>query len=115
VGVTFAQYAARAARKGLAFELTEESFDVKCRAACAYCRKEPGPSHRNGVDRVDNSRGYTEDNCVSCCSECNQMKGAMTGADFFAGARAVAAHLQGCVPSSDVTCLRCISARATTV
>jgi hypothetical protein len=43
------------------------------------------------------------------------MKGAMTGADFFAGARAVAAHLQGCVPSSDVTCLRCISARATTV
>lgn len=30
----------------------------------------------NGVDRLDSSMGYTPDNCVPCCWECNNMKGA---------------------------------------
>lgn len=28
----------------------------------------------NGVDRLDNTKGYTEDNSVSCCYQCNTMK-----------------------------------------
>lgn len=31
----------------------------------------------NGVDRVDNSIGYTDDNCVSCCKICNNSKSAL--------------------------------------
>jgi hypothetical protein len=31
--------------------------------------------YTNGVDRIDNSRGYLLDNCVPCCWDCNQMKG----------------------------------------
>lgn len=27
-----------------------------------------------GVDRLDSAKGYTHDNCVSCCSCCNRMK-----------------------------------------
>lgn len=28
----------------------------------------------NGIDRKDSSKGYTIDNCVPCCTECNTMK-----------------------------------------
>ena len=28
----------------------------------------------NGVDRIDSSKGYLPDNCVSCCPMCNTMK-----------------------------------------
>lgn len=28
----------------------------------------------NGIDRVDNSKDYSADNCVPCCVQCNTMK-----------------------------------------
>jgi hypothetical protein len=28
----------------------------------------------NGVDRIDNSIGYTKENCVPCCTICNWAK-----------------------------------------
>lgn len=37
----------------------------------------------NGIDRVDNNRGYELDNCVSCCTICNTMKMNYTQEDFF--------------------------------
>lgn len=40
---------------------------------CCYCGKR-GP---NGVDRIDNNRGYYTANCVSCCWECNRIKGTL--------------------------------------
>ena len=27
-----------------------------------------------GIDRKDNNKGYTNDNCVPCCGFCNKMK-----------------------------------------
>lgn len=38
-----------------------------------YC-KNSDPQPLNGIDRIDSSKGYTIDNCVSCCPLCNQMK-----------------------------------------
>lgn len=32
----------------------------------------------NGIDRVDNKRGYEQDNIVPCCWNCNRAKGSMT-------------------------------------
>lgn len=29
----------------------------------------------NGIDRKDNDKGYEINNCVSCCSKCNEAKG----------------------------------------
>jgi 5-methylcytosine-specific restriction endonuclease McrA len=40
----------------------------------------------NGLDRVDNSRGYTVDNVVTCCATCNRAKGTMTAGEFLAWA-----------------------------
>jgi len=28
----------------------------------------------NGIDRIDNTKGYTPENCVPCCFEVNAMK-----------------------------------------
>lgn len=36
----------------------------------------------SGVDRLDNARGYTQDNCVPCCKRCNIAKSTMTVAEF---------------------------------
>ncbi len=36
----------------------------------------------NGIDRVDNERGYLTDNTVPCCWECNDMKATSTAEEF---------------------------------
>lgn len=36
----------------------------------------------NGIDRKDSSIGYLLENCVSCCSKCNQIKMDMSETDF---------------------------------
>jgi hypothetical protein len=37
----------------------------------------------NGIDRVDNKKGYVKDNCVSCCKYCNFAKHTMTEDEFY--------------------------------
>ena len=37
----------------------------------------------NGLDRVDNAAGYTEDNAVPCCKYCNFAKHTMSESDFY--------------------------------
>lgn len=74
IGKTFLRRAhatkSSAAQRGLVFELsTEELFRLVC-GECHYCGLQ-GP---NGVDRVDNSLGYTPTNCVSACEQCNIAK-----------------------------------------
>lgn len=38
----------------------------------------------NGVDRIDSSKGYLFDNCVSCCGQCNIAKSDYTKEEFIA-------------------------------
>jgi 5-methylcytosine-specific restriction endonuclease McrA len=87
-------YKAAARRRNYAWELTDAQFDALIQNACHYCG-EP-PSFRkdwkrfsdafkcNGVDRMDNSLGYADANCVTACKDCNRMKGTMAYADFIA-------------------------------
>lgn len=50
---------------------------------CHYCKKEVNWSEYTkadkkggyNLDRVDNAKWYTRDNCVVCCSRCNKSKG----------------------------------------
>jgi hypothetical protein len=51
---------------------------------CFYCKAEPiqkcswvgydNDFVYNGIDRVDNSKGYEINNCVPCCIICNKSK-----------------------------------------
>ena len=36
----------------------------------------------NGIDRIDNDKDYTVENCVSCCKICNVSKNNMTLKEF---------------------------------
>jgi hypothetical protein len=61
--------------------LTKEQFDTITKQPCYYCgiMQEKG---FNGIDRMDSIKGYEIENCVSCCTECNMMKGAVDNITF---------------------------------
>ena len=83
-------YKSRALKKGLEFSLTENEFDTFIKSNCYYCKKETTMSNSNGVDRKDNMVGYTTENCVSCCSECNYMKGSLNDNEFIESCKKIA-------------------------
>lgn len=64
-----------AQNRGLAFELTEEKHIELISALCFYCNTEPKELEHyiryNGVDRINNAKGYLADNVVPCCTVCN--------------------------------------------
>lgn len=61
---------ARRKNRNIKFELTKEQVQVLCESPCFYCGKE----RCLGIDRKDNHKDYTNDNCVPCCGFCNRMK-----------------------------------------
>lgn len=53
---------------------------------CTYCgnydRTTQDGQQMVGIDRIDNSLGYTKENCQSCCKVCNIMCGRLTVEQF---------------------------------
>lgn len=89
----FRQYKQAAKMRGYIFDLTEKQFAKLTQQNCHYCGAKPNNKQKtrtnyhevyiyNGLDRVDNTKGYTIDNVVSCCKICNNKKGAMTLREF---------------------------------
>lgn len=80
--------------RSLEFKIDDNQFRKLTKQNCYYCGLGPstiqhsknnsGDYIYNGIDRVDNSRGYEIDNCVSCCSVCNRMKRELNIDDFMA-------------------------------
>jgi len=71
------------------FDLTDLEFQTLIFQECHYCDKKASNDYRslgillyNGIDRVDNSMGYTVKNCVPCCKVCNTAKSNMTQTEF---------------------------------
>lgn len=96
----FRTYQREAANRGYTFNLSLEVFTRLTSAPCFYCGVPPLQVHKNmqrymapypynGIDRVDTTNGYIEDNCVTCCGECNRMKRTATYEDFIARCRRV--------------------------
>lgn len=82
----YVAYKTGARRRGLEFALTKKEFlDIVTRP-CIYCGADKSQIHRKndgrrngqfiytGIDRYDNKKGYTVDNCVPCCAKCNRIK-----------------------------------------
>lgn len=64
-------YKGNAKRRGIEFNLTEEEFLTYWQQDCFYCGSVIATI---GIDRIDSFVGYSENNIVSCCYECNVMK-----------------------------------------
>ena len=66
-----------AKRRGLEWSISEEQYEfIVSSGACGYCNDRL-PQTNGGLDRKDNSLGYTIDNVVPCCFSCNRIKGAL--------------------------------------
>lgn len=80
-------YKKGASRANRPFKLTEEQFISVATKNCAYCGAAPEiGAYRvacNGIDRIDNTKGYTMDNVAPCCMRCNYMKNKLTKEEFF--------------------------------
>lgn len=94
------------------FNLTESSFNVIVKDNCYYCGenaplKQFKRSTRNhgrvlhgnpikfqGIDRVDNDVGYTEENSVPCCPKCNFMKHTLNANDFIDHVLKISEHIK---------------------
>jgi 5-methylcytosine-specific restriction endonuclease McrA len=89
----FSGYQSNAVRKNREFLLHLDEFRLLIAGNCFYCGIEPCSISTldrnrviayfyNGVDRADNAKGYTTENCVSCCAVCNRMKRDLTQEEF---------------------------------
>ena len=72
--------------RGLPFELSLEQFLSFVGKSCFYCRAE---TTGVGLDRIDNLLGYSMNNIVPCCRQCNVAKNNHTQTSFFAMCLAV--------------------------
>ena len=103
-------YKRAAALKGLPFELSRELFHTLITSECHYCGSEPNNCHRphgkdiiyQGIDRLDNSKGYTTDNVVPCCIVCNKMKKAMNVTDFVTHVHTISGRHECVSPQADL-------------
>lgn len=104
----FGYYEKNARLRKLPFKLTFDAFCQTASQLCHYCGAPPeqgknksrlgrpsvfnGVIKHNGVDRIDSSKGYTEENVVPCCKACNYAKRQMTTEEFRSWIRRVHAH-----------------------
>lgn len=87
----YKKYRQSAKRRGYDFNIDIDEFSLITKENCIYCGCEPSTVVKsnwgdeyvhNGIDRLDNSRGYTSDNIAPCCSVCNRAKNKMNYDDF---------------------------------
>ena len=87
IGAQFAKMRHRDKVRGVDFSLTIAKARKLYQQPCVYCG-DPTPSLN--LDRVDSSRGYSNDNVVPCCLRCNKMKSDMTTQEFIERCRRIA-------------------------
>jgi len=71
---SYVDYKNRASKKNLDFVLSRDEYLCLITQDCYLCGKNSNSQHLNGIDRIDNNKGYSLDNVKSCCGGCNYMK-----------------------------------------
>ena len=85
-------YKYHAKKRNYTFQLTNEECIELMENNCYYCGTLPKNNTKsfnnhanykyNGIDRIDNKKSYTLDNCVSCCHQCNRCKSDLSYDEF---------------------------------
>lgn len=83
----------RALERNNEFSLSLEKFMEIVKKPCHYCTLLPANTIKtsrgitsikvSGIDRYNNSLGYTEENSVPCCKHCNRAKSDLTPTEFY--------------------------------
>lgn len=97
----------RRKHRNLTNDLTYHEFISLIHKPCVYCGTTESNYSRditdrhlitdtivrfNGIDRIDSSIGYTKENCVPCCKNCNNAKGEMTTKEFLSWVKKTYEH-----------------------
>lgn len=110
----FGQYRLGAKYRNLCFDIEFDYIYSMIKQPCYYCGALPSqvcalkhargkkrgeirsgtPLKYNGIDRFDNSIGYTQTNCVPCCSTCNFAKSNISAENFLAWLNKIATENQ---------------------
>ena len=69
----------QAKQRGYEVSISKEDFSKIVSMPCQYCAESEKVI---GVDRIDNSKGYTLENSAPCCKNCNMMKKNLSVKDF---------------------------------
>jgi 5-methylcytosine-specific restriction endonuclease McrA len=79
--VLWNHYVKNSKKRGIDFLLSKTIFQELIVKPCFYCGyvKE---GEVNGLDRLDNNKGYTQENLVTSCSTCNLLKGTQHPQEF---------------------------------
>lgn len=97
-------YKNAARRRNLIWELTDSQTFKLFESNCKLCNLEPqtlkykhsyGEYKYTGIDRIDNSKGYTTDNVQSLCKRCNVAKNNMTNQEFFEWIKRIVENYNG--------------------
>jgi hypothetical protein len=92
--IIFKGYRTGAKIRGLSFSLSNDEMKLFFSQNCFYCnafprnaviKKDKFKSYKltyNGIDRINSNLGYSIDNCVPCCSQCNWSKSNLSLSDF---------------------------------
>lgn len=99
LSVLYNSYKMAAKKKGRKFDLSKDEFLALVSSDCHYCGASPGRRIKgyhndsglrwNGVDRIDNSLGYSLENCQAACWTCNRTRGAMDYNEFMSLVRTI--------------------------
>lgn len=94
------KYKYGATKRGLEYSLSNKDAVKLFKSNCVYCGVAPkrgiGRTTRfiyNGIDRMDNTQGYTTCNAVACCTPCNFLKGSLSYQEFVDRVRSIYLHL----------------------
>jgi len=102
----YSRYQDNARKRNHEWNISNEDFCLLISKKCYYCDSYPdrevkGKSKNNplvilvhGLDRVDNSKGYSLENCVTCCELCNRAKRALDLEEFETWIKKISDNLQ---------------------
>jgi len=89
------EYKYGAKSRGFEWDLSRDNCEIIFNSNCYYCGVEPSNTFKgdwgkqyykakpyNGIDRMDNKKGYILENVVPCCKICNRAKHTMDFDDF---------------------------------
>ncbi len=89
----YKMYIKSAKERNYELKLSLDEFKKITGENCYYCGREPSNERKvgnstgkyvyNGIDRIDNNKGYIPRNIVPCCLPCNKAKSTLTTEQFF--------------------------------
>jgi hypothetical protein len=90
----YKKYKASAESRGFAWDLTRDQFMIHWQQPCVHCGSE---IKTIGLDRIDSSVPYQEDNVEPCCRICNAMKSDSQTVDWYSHMELIRKNVKGFV------------------